>query len=178
MSKNFLTILIVGVIAVTSVTAFVLYHKKDTSSQVACTAEAKICPDGTSVYRVGPKCEFKDCPVSSSASTSTPIKPVSKKGFAVGYVTLSPNCPVESIDNKDVCGEKPFSSLVDISGAHNFNIELHTDTNGKFYATLPVGIYTFMIHINALYPACESKTVLIEGGVISNINIHCDTGIR
>ncbi|MCP4647898.1 MAG: META domain-containing protein [bacterium] len=29
---------------------------------VACTAEAKICPDGTGVGRVGPDCEFAPCP--------------------------------------------------------------------------------------------------------------------
>ena len=29
---------------------------------VACTEEAKICPDGLAVGRSGPKCEFPDCP--------------------------------------------------------------------------------------------------------------------
>lgn len=29
---------------------------------VACTAEAKLCPDGSSVGRSGPKCEFSPCP--------------------------------------------------------------------------------------------------------------------
>ena len=29
---------------------------------VACTAEAKICPDGSSVGRSGPNCEFAECP--------------------------------------------------------------------------------------------------------------------
>lgn len=28
----------------------------------ACTAEAKICPDGTAVGRTGPNCEFAECP--------------------------------------------------------------------------------------------------------------------
>lgn len=30
--------------------------------QVACTMEAKLCPDGSSVARTGPKCEFAPCP--------------------------------------------------------------------------------------------------------------------
>lgn len=29
---------------------------------VACTMEAKICPDGSAVGRVGPNCEFAACP--------------------------------------------------------------------------------------------------------------------
>lgn len=31
--------------------------------QKACTLEAKLCPDGSSVGRSGPNCEFKECPV-------------------------------------------------------------------------------------------------------------------
>ncbi len=34
--------------------------------QVKCTKEAKICPDGSSVGRTGPNCEFAACPSSSS----------------------------------------------------------------------------------------------------------------
>lgn len=35
---------------------------------VACTAEAKICPDGTAVGREGPNCEFTACPLATSTS--------------------------------------------------------------------------------------------------------------
>ena len=33
---------------------------------IACTADAKICPDGTAVGRVGPNCEFAPCPNNQS----------------------------------------------------------------------------------------------------------------
>ena len=36
--------------------------RADRNSDVACTMEAKICPDGTAVQRAGPSCEFADCP--------------------------------------------------------------------------------------------------------------------
>jgi hypothetical protein len=32
------------------------------SESVACTMDAKVCPDGSSVGRVGPNCEFPQCP--------------------------------------------------------------------------------------------------------------------
>ena len=32
------------------------------TSPVACTQEAKICPDGSAVSRTGPNCEFAACP--------------------------------------------------------------------------------------------------------------------
>ena len=34
----------------------------------ACTLEAKICPDGTSVGRVPPDCEFAPCPASDQVT--------------------------------------------------------------------------------------------------------------
>jgi hypothetical protein len=33
-----------------------------TPAPVACTMEAKICPDGSAVGRTGPNCEFAACP--------------------------------------------------------------------------------------------------------------------
>lgn len=33
-----------------------------TETQTMCTMDAKICPDGSSVSRTGPKCEFAACP--------------------------------------------------------------------------------------------------------------------
>jgi len=30
---------------------------------IACTADAKVCPDGSSVGRKGPACQFEACPV-------------------------------------------------------------------------------------------------------------------
>lgn len=41
---------------------------------VACTMDAKICPDGTAVGRVGPNCEFAPCPA-PQASEGTLCKP-------------------------------------------------------------------------------------------------------
>ena len=38
------------------------YCVKETAGQKACTEEAKVCPDGTAVGRVGPDCEFAPCP--------------------------------------------------------------------------------------------------------------------
>ena len=32
------------------------------SNNVACTEDAKICPDGTAVGRIPPNCEFAECP--------------------------------------------------------------------------------------------------------------------
>ena len=38
---------------------------------VACTAEAKLCPDGTAVGRTGPNCDFAPCPEPENITTNT-----------------------------------------------------------------------------------------------------------
>jgi hypothetical protein len=38
--------------------------------EIACTMDAKICPDGSAVGRVAPKCEFAACP-----ALETPVPP-------------------------------------------------------------------------------------------------------
>lgn len=46
------------------------YKNPNEPEPVFCTADAKLCPDGSYVGRSGPKCEFDPCPTTSS---TTPI---------------------------------------------------------------------------------------------------------
>lgn len=39
-----------------------VWCSRSTEVSVACTIEAKVCPDGSYVGRSGPKCEFDPCP--------------------------------------------------------------------------------------------------------------------
>lgn len=51
--------------------AFACAPKADTAKPgeaVACTEEAKVCPDGSSVGREGPNCEFAACPGEGEAA--------------------------------------------------------------------------------------------------------------
>lgn len=41
---------------------------------IACTLEAKICPDGTAVGRSGPNCEFAACPAPSESEKDDLIR--------------------------------------------------------------------------------------------------------
>jgi hypothetical protein len=42
------------------------YDINKSADSVACTMEAKICPNGSAVGRSGPKCEFAPCPTPST----------------------------------------------------------------------------------------------------------------
>ncbi len=55
--------ILLGLVVLIILIGGVLYFNKDTnnSGNLACTTEAKICPDGSSVGRTGPNCEFAEC---------------------------------------------------------------------------------------------------------------------
>lgn len=36
--------------------------ENDSGEKINCTMDAKVCPDGSSVGRSGPDCEFEPCP--------------------------------------------------------------------------------------------------------------------
>ena len=58
MQKN--AFLIIAIIILVVLGGFYLFSSRE--QQTACTLEAKICPDGSSVSRVAPNCDFAPCP--------------------------------------------------------------------------------------------------------------------
>lgn len=65
-------ILVIGIVVLAAVG--ILFWRKSLPipiTQKACTQEAKICPDGSSVGRTGPDCQFAACP--SVKPTQTPV---------------------------------------------------------------------------------------------------------
>ncbi len=78
MNKNTFIWTVVGVVAVILILGgyFFFGAKKTveapiTEDVVACTMDAKVCPDGSSVGRTGPKCEFAACPTGAKPTTPT-----------------------------------------------------------------------------------------------------------
>ena len=82
--KNILISVIV--ILLLAVGGFYFYKTEPTSENYACTLEAKICPDGSAVGRVGPDCQFEACPVDTNPDitiSSRLNKKVSAQGFSI-----------------------------------------------------------------------------------------------
>lgn len=72
--KGFIGIILAIVIAVAAVSAggaFVYKTYYSQPKQTACTEEAKLCPDGSSVGRTGPSCDFAACPSDQTAGWKT-----------------------------------------------------------------------------------------------------------
>lgn len=47
----------------------------ETNEGTICTMDAKICPDGSSVGRSGPNCEFAACPSTNNTATQSALPP-------------------------------------------------------------------------------------------------------
>ncbi|TAL33492.1 MAG: hypothetical protein EPN97_09420 [Alphaproteobacteria bacterium] len=77
---------------------------------VACTMEAKICPDGSSVSRTGPNCEFAPCP-GEPGYTPPPVRPLPRPvppgdGEGPGGTGgVSPGSPGETVPGSSGSGE-------------------------------------------------------------------------
>ncbi len=95
--------LVLVVVALLVAIAYVVGMKFFTpkTDQMACTLEAKVCEDGTSVGRSGPNCEFDACPavvatptdvpVSTATSSATPSSTTSPSGVPTTKPTSSPS---------------------------------------------------------------------------------------
>lgn len=142
---------------------------------VACTQEAKQCPDGSYVGRTGPNCEFSQCP---SATSTTP----KNSGMVEGNMKIGPICPVEQVGH-------PCNPTVAMYASHPIFIyssdksilikTLTPDASGDFSATLPVGSY-FVDTQHQSVGAVQGVPAVISiiSGEITTLTISIDTGIR
>src|SRR5574343_278045 len=88
--KKYLIVLIVIILVIIAGVAYLKLTKPTVPAQVACTMEAKLCPDGvTSVGRQGPKCEFAECPVAQVVDETADWKTYTSPqyNFSIKYPT-------------------------------------------------------------------------------------------
>ena len=154
--------------------AFYLYNKDATSvGPVACTQEAKLCPDGSAVGRTGPNCEFAECPIAQ-------IK--KEAGIISGTVTTSPTCPVERIPPDPGCVPRPYTTSINIreEGKQTILKTIQSNNLGVFQTNLPAGSYELdAITANgSILPRCNKITVQVKSSQTTTADISCDTGIR
>ncbi|OGY42505.1 MAG: hypothetical protein A2Y82_04015 [Candidatus Buchananbacteria bacterium RBG_13_36_9] len=93
------------------------------SKQIPCTMEAKICPDGTAVGRIGPNCEFAPCsnlPVQTitnfeeCAAAGNPVMESSPRQCRANGQTFTEEIskpPAEALC-KDLCGDGVCQEIV------------------------------------------------------------------
>jgi nitrosocyanin len=117
-----------------------------TTTPTACTMEAKVCPDGSSVGRTGPNCEFAACPtqavkeftVSGSNFAFTPNAMTVKKGDKVRITFKNSNGSHDlKIDEFNV------NTGILASGVQK-TVEFTADKTGSFQYYCSVGSHRAM----------------------------------
>ncbi len=81
------------------------YFIQSPKGEVACSAEAKLCPDGSAVGRSGPNCEFAACPDTGvtpppDATTPPPAKEIQPVTFT-GTVLAGSKSPLIDYNKAD-----------------------------------------------------------------------------
>lgn len=103
MNSKKIILLGVGIFLVVSA-GFWFYSeiKNNNNKEIACTQEAKLCPDGSYVGRSGPKCEFAACPSVNGGNDNSRITAQIGKSVSLLGVTITPQeviedsrCPID-----------------------------------------------------------------------------------
>ena len=166
--KTYLLITVLGV-AVTAGGIFYFTHKP--VGRVACTLEAKLCPDGSAVGRVGPNCEFAPCPIKTAAT-----------GTIKGKVTVGPICPVERPGVPCPVPPAAYTSREVILYSADGTTEIkriHFAPDGTYYFEVPEGIYVLNIPEQGIGGSKDlPKTLTVKSGETIEFNFSIDTGIR
>ena len=141
---------------------------------IACTQEAKQCPDGSYVGRTGPNCAFAACPTSTGSSQSS--------GMLQGTLTIGPICPVEQIGHP--CNPTPemyaaHQVFVYSSDKSKLVATLTPNSQGYFSVALPVGTYLIDVQHQSIGAVKGAPAdVIVSSGQTETITISIDTGIR
>lgn len=98
-----------------------------------------------------------------------------------GRVILGPTCPVMR-EGDDSCADKPYQTTVQIieigSPQSAPFATAESDSDGYFSVELPRGKYALQAVGGAPLPSCDTQEVTVEEGVLLDVSLSCDSGIR
>jgi putative hemolysin len=172
--------------------------------QVACTMEAKLCPDGSAVGRSGPNCEFAECPdevpvvacredakVCPDGSAVGRLPPDCEfpacpgedtTGYLEGKISIGPICPVERYPEDPNClpSKATFDAWkVAVFKDGNKVAELEPDEQGNYNLALDAGRYKLdFIEHRGIGSTALPLDITIRAAGTTTLNIDIDTGIR
>lgn len=79
---------------------------------VACTMEAKLCPDGSAVGRGGPSCAFSPCPPPNVEDESLGISFVLPEGYRANPDAIGADETLRAVFDKPSKGSVPHSIVI------------------------------------------------------------------
>lgn len=130
--------------------------------EVACTEEAKLCPDGSGVGRTGPNCEFAPCPTEDDINSWKTFSDL-EAGISFSYPETFETTYIDPFEwpPQITFIDEPFSCTeVNVSDAHTEKTELRSIAGRGFCVTEVVGGALGSIYSQYTYIAeHEGKTV-------------------
>lgn len=169
---------------------------------VACTADAKICDDGTAVGRDPLNgCEFHACPDGATGGTdreaptfctkelrSCPegdgvgrdsdrhcaFAPCAGEGTVAGDVTLEKSCGYDRVFDKP-CPTEPYDGALSLSPSAGGTIVWVEVYGGAFHATLPAG--TYEVSTGRALPRCDGSFT-VRAGEATDFSVVCQGSYR
>ncbi len=119
---------------------------------VACTLEARICPDGTAVGRSGPNCEFAPCP-STPLSTAMPTietstVPLNWKTYTSKKYHFQISYPPEykALDDAENLYGWPHAVVLLYNGGQSYDIPIEVwDTADAYKQKYGTGNYKYVV---------------------------------
>jgi hypothetical protein len=79
---------------------------------MACSADAKLCPDGSSVGRSGPNCAFVACALPNAEDTQIGISFVIPTGYTANADAIGADETLRAVFDKPAKGEVPHSIVI------------------------------------------------------------------
>jgi hypothetical protein len=94
-----------------------------------------------------------------------------------GQVLIGPICPVLQAETD--CSNRPYQASIAILNQNNQVVtRFQTDVGGHFQVTLEPGTYTLRPESTQQLPFAKEKTVTVNNGQFTPVEITYDTGIR
>lgn len=162
LSKTIIAVFIIVIIFILLPAGTYLFL--NSNKQVACTTEAKLCPDGSSVGRTGPKCEFATCPKTPTANWKTYTNKTN--GY---YLKIPKNWRVDTENAKDSeyklinIYSNDFQEDSDVQGPHMIKgvfLIIHSGIDVKSYDEL----IKETRQDNSVVPkSYDEKEILVDG---------------
>jgi len=140
------------------------------TEQIACTMEAKLCPDGSAVGRTGPNCEFAPCPGESDV------------GQLEGKISIGPLCPVERVPPDPNCQPKQETFDAWPIGVYSGDTKVSNikpNLDGTYSIDLKPGEYTVKLEKPSRIGGSNLPVdISIKSGENLVLDVDIDTGIR
>lgn len=141
------------------------------SEPIACTMEAKLCPDGSAVGRGGPDCEFAACPPDNPSANDS----------LHGRITIGPLCPVEPCNR--TYDYNQVSVNVYSAESKERVAQVNADTAGFYGIALAPGEYQVNVtdasgNSFGMRTLDYTQTVSLAAGHRIELDFDIDTGIR